>query len=39
MALDLIYERIDNEKPYVVMTNFKRDYVTMNNVKIEKNSI
>ncbi len=33
---ELIYERTDNEKPYVGMTNFKVDYVTIDDVKIAK---
>ncbi len=36
-AAELIYERVDNEKPYVGMTNFKGDYVTIEDVKIAKN--
>ena len=36
-ASELIHERVDNEKPYVVMTNFKGDYVTIDDVKIAKN--
>jgi hypothetical protein len=36
-AAELIYERVDNEKPYVGMTNFKGDYVTVDDVKIAKN--
>lgn len=36
-AAELIYERADNEKPYVGMTNFKGDYVTIDDVKIAKN--
>ena len=34
-AAELIYERVDNEKPFVGMTNFKGDYVTIDDVKIE----
>ena len=34
---ELIYDRADNEKPYVGMTNFKCDYVTIDDVKIAKN--
>lgn len=34
---ELIYERVNNEKPYVGMTNFKGDYVTTEDVKIAKN--
>ena len=36
-AAELIYDRVDNEKPYVCMTNFKGDYVTIDDVKIAKN--
>ena len=36
-ATELIYERVDNEKPYVGMTNFKGNYVTLEDVKIAKN--
>lgn len=36
-ASELIYDRVDNEKPYVGMTNFKGDYVTIDDVKIAKN--
>lgn len=36
-AAELIYERVDNKKPYVGMTNFKGDYVTIDDVKIAKN--
>ena len=36
-AAELIYERVDNEKPVVGMTNFKGDYVTVDDVKIAKN--
>lgn len=36
-ASELIYERVNNEKPYVGMTNFKGDYVTIDDVKIAKN--
>jgi len=34
---ELIYERVDNEKPFVGMTNFKGNYVTRDDVKIAKN--
>ena len=34
---ELIYERVDNEKPLVGMTNFKGNYVTCDDVKIAKN--
>ena len=36
-AAELIYDRVDNEKPYIGMTNFKGDYVTIDDVKIAKN--
>lgn len=36
-AAELIYERVDNEKPFVGMTNFKGDYITIDDVKIAKN--
>ena len=36
-AAELIYERVDNEKPLVGMTNFKGSYVTRDDVKIAKN--
>lgn len=36
-AAELIYERVDNEKPFVGMTNFKGSYVTQDDVKIAKN--
>lgn len=36
-AAELIYERVDNEKPFVGMTNFKGDYATIDDVKIAKN--
>lgn len=36
-AAELIYERVDNEKPYVGMTNFKGSYVTVDDVRIAKN--
>ena len=34
---ELIYDRVDNEKPFVGMTNFKGNYVTRDDVKIAKN--
>ena len=37
LAAELIYERVDNGKPFVGMTNFKGDYVTVDDVKIAKN--
>ncbi len=36
-AAELIYERVNNEKPYVGMTNFKGSYVTLEDTKIAKN--
>ena len=36
-AAELIYERVDNEKPFVGMTNVKGHYVTRDDVKIAKN--
>ena len=36
-AAELIYERVDKEKPFVGMTNFKGNYVTRDDVKIAKN--
>jgi len=36
-ASELIYDRVDNKKPYVGMTNFKGNYVTIDDVKIAKN--
>ena len=36
-AAEIIYERVDNEKPFVGMTNFKGDYVTVDDIKIAKN--
>ena len=36
-AAELIYDRVDNEKPFVGMTNFKGNYVTRDDVKIAKN--
>lgn len=36
-AAELIYERVDNEKPFVGMTNFKGNYVTRDDIKIAKN--
>lgn len=38
-AAELIYDRVDNKKPYVGMTNFKGDYVTIDDVKIAKNHL
>ncbi|GAY29884.1 toxin Fic, partial [Prevotella sp. MGM2] len=36
-AAKVIYNRVDNEKPFVGMTNFKGNYVTKDDVKIAKN--
>ena len=36
-AAELIFDRVDNEKPFVGMTNFKGNYVTRDDVKIAKN--
>ena len=36
-AAEVIYERVDNEKPFVGMTNFKGSYVTKEDVKVAKN--
>lgn len=36
-AAEVIYERVDNEKPLVGMTNFKGKYITKDDVKIAKN--
>lgn len=36
-AAEVIYNRVDNEKDLVGMTNFKGDYVTKEDVRIAKN--
>lgn len=36
-AAEIIYDRVDSEKPLVGMTNFKGDYITKDDVKIAKN--
>jgi len=36
-AAEVIYERVDSEKPFVGMTNFKGSYVTREDVGIAKN--
>ena len=36
-AAEVIYERVDNKKPLVGMTNFKGGYVTKDDVTIAKN--
>ena len=36
-AAEIIYERVDADKPMVGMTNFKGNYITRDDVKIAKN--
>ena len=36
-AAEVIYDRVDSNKPLVGMTNFKGDYITKDDVKIAKN--
>ena len=36
-AAEIIYDRVDSEKPLVDMTNFKGNYITKDDVKIAKN--
>lgn len=36
-AAEVIYDRVNNESPFVGMTNFKGDYITKDDVKIAKN--
>lgn len=36
-AAEIIYDRVDADKPFVGMTNFKGDYVTREDVAIAKN--
>ena len=36
-AAEVIYQRVDADKPMVGMTNFKEDYITRDDVKIAKN--
>ena len=36
-AAEIIYKRVNSEKPLVGMTNFKGDYITKDDVKIAKN--
>jgi hypothetical protein len=36
-AAEVIYERVDADKPMVGMTNFKGEYITRDDVKIAKN--
>jgi hypothetical protein len=36
-AAELIYDRVDSEKPLVGMTNFRGDYITKSDVGVAKN--
>lgn len=36
-AAELIFERVDNQKPMIGMTNFKGDYITKSDTAIAKN--
>ena len=36
-AAEVIFERVDNQKSMVGMTNFKGDYITRDDVKVAKN--
>lgn len=36
-AAEVIYNRVDNEKPFVGMTNFTGNYMTTDDVKIATN--
>jgi hypothetical protein len=36
-AAEVVYNRVDNNKPMVGMTNFKGDYITKDDVRIAKN--
>ena len=36
-AAELIFDRVDSDKPLIGMTNFKGDYITKDDVKIAKN--
>ena len=36
-AAEVVYERVDNKKPMVGMTNFKGDYITKEDVRVAKN--
>jgi len=36
-AAEIIYDRVDNKKPLIGMTNFKGNYITKDDVKIAKN--
>lgn len=35
-AAEIIYDRVDCDKPFVGMTNFKGDYITKDDVKVAK---
>ena len=36
-AAEVIYNRVDNEKPMIGMTNFKGNYITKEDVRVAKN--
>jgi len=36
-AAEVVYKRVDNQKPMVGMTNFKGNYITKDDVRIAKN--
>ena len=36
-AAEVVYDRVNSEKPFVGMTNFKGNYITKDDVKIAKN--
>jgi hypothetical protein len=36
-AAEVIYERVDNQKPMVGMTNFRGEYITRDDVRVAKN--
>ncbi len=36
-AAEVVYDRVDNEKPMLGMTNFKGNYITKDDVTIAKN--
>ena len=36
-AAEIVYDRVNSEKPFVGMTNFKGNYITKDDVKIAKN--
>lgn len=38
-AAEIVYDRVNREKPFVGMTNFKGNYITKDDVKIAKNYI